>query len=84
MELHSFSTLAATHVGAGHPLTWLVCSLLLLMPLLLPAAAAPGLKFVPVPAVTGFAGVWDIIKERCTPHPQPIVSRRAQYYCSYS
>lgn len=36
--------------------------------------AAPGIKYVPVPPVTGFAGVWEIIPERTDPHPQPIVS----------
>ncbi|WIA30241.1 hypothetical protein OEZ86_000332 [Tetradesmus obliquus] len=34
--------------------------------------AEPGLRFVPVPAVTGFAGFWEVVPERTTPHPQPI------------
>ncbi|KAF6265361.1 RNA dependent RNA polymerase-domain-containing protein [Scenedesmus sp. NREL 46B-D3] len=34
--------------------------------------AEPGLRFIPVPAVTGFAGFWEVIPERTTPHPQPI------------
>lgn len=34
--------------------------------------AEPGLRFVPVPKVTGFAGYWEVDQERTTPHPQPI------------
>jgi hypothetical protein len=32
----------------------------------------PGLRFIPVPAVTGFAGFWEVDAQRSTPHPQPI------------
>jgi hypothetical protein len=34
--------------------------------------AEPGLRFIPVPAVTGFAGFWEVDAQRSTPHPQPI------------
>uniref|UniRef100_A0A383W3W6 Uncharacterized protein n=1 Tax=Tetradesmus obliquus TaxID=3088 RepID=A0A383W3W6_TETOB len=34
--------------------------------------AEPGLRFIPVPAVTGFAGFWEVDSKRSTPHPQPI------------
>lgn len=37
-----------------------------------PLMFSEGLEFVPVPAVTGFAGKWDLIPERTSPHPQPI------------
>lgn len=46
--------------------------------------AAPGLKFVPVPEETGFAGVWELIKERTTPHPQPIVSNSCAWHLNNS
>jgi len=54
---------AATHVPQEQPY-WAPQTPLLFAP--------PGLKFVPVPAVTGYAGVWEMIRERSSPHPQPI------------